>query len=1193
MRKFKRLFQKAAIAIAIGTAGVSATTVPVVSNVMAAETDIMDSYRHKAKEFEQWAEDKGFEIELVDLERWDVYSIEEARESIQNFINAYDEQMDEAVEGPVYLYQLNLIYEPDESTAFKRTISIEDTDGNKIGEDVVQTEQKIGYTFVIDGTDITQNNTNPEDASKMEGWDSYNPEEIDGYQLKSTENIDLNSSPTQDETGKVVYEKITQENPGETNEFTITDEDSFDEALEKVKKYAQSKNITPEVVDLGTVEGSEESANAEMDRIKQMYKDMIDNNETPVLYEELIWWDISNYYERAISCVDEDDVPVANTPVQDVIIQRVARSFGSMRVNITKDGAKPTGESGITGEDVYWEAFEAPDLTDYGYEFVRGENIDRKVATPNEEGKCIYRKIEDSDKVNLPIVVKPNNLDESITQVESTFKEATKKLNDAFEALKESGLPYSIGEYDSEKEPMKPSEVIDSVNDLIDAIENYINNPMGNMVIDARKMETVDTGEVKFTRTISLKDTKGNKIGEDVVQAQNNGSQHGRASIDFDGDSLQALPSIRMTGTGTGEASIAKVSQVTPPEIDGYTYKSSNNTDEKILKADETGEIVYESNKETSDDDQPGGGTYDEVLEDVRNYAQEKGVEPKIVDLGETTVELDENGAPQGVDELIQEAIDMMQDAINNNEEPIIVIRNVSWSDEKQCSRTFDVVDEDGQPIDIEKPSQDVTVQKTGGYTKLTEDGEVSVSGRVGVPVKWGEMTPPEIDGYEFVSGENTEEKEAKQNETGKLVYRKKAQSTEDTTLSDVLKDIKNEANKNGIKLNETKTEETGKASEKDAKEQEYRDYYAGVLAQLRAAIERGDESFDITWKTFKGEADTTDVTVNRTITFEFQNETLSREPIVQSNTFTFSAPDVIIDTQNGLVGEDTSGNTLVVYPKVTAPDIDGWEFVSGENTDEIKIEYKATDDKDTVTGKVNNTGTLIYKRKAVTPTEPTDPVTPPSDPTPTDPVTPIDEPTDPVKKEPVTVTVSNASTYGLSESNFRKTFVRNVAFVFEDGTQAAPPVTQSITLERTALYDPNTGEIVYSNWNEGNFGEVKVPVIAGYEAGFDSIAATPVDVNSEVLDEIVTYYRTDEYVDNLGEVLEEAYIEDSYATPVEYLNELPEYGEYDEYGYETEYIGEVPDTGNPSAIGGIIGVIASGIGLTGASIFRRKKHEN
>ena len=218
MKIFKRLIQKAAIAIAIGTAGVTATAVPLMptENVLAETVDnVLDAYEAKAREFEEWADANNYEIELVDLEYWREDTMEGILENINNFILAYDMQMEETTEGPVYLYQLQLKYSPNENEGYKRTITFEDTNGNKIGEDVVQTEQKIPCWYIIDGLDLRRQ-IDGEDITKTEGWEEYTPSVNDFYADLQKDYVLLSPAsipeklPTEDETVTVKFEKNTQ-----------------------------------------------------------------------------------------------------------------------------------------------------------------------------------------------------------------------------------------------------------------------------------------------------------------------------------------------------------------------------------------------------------------------------------------------------------------------------------------------------------------------------------------------------------------------------------------------------------------------------------------------------------------------------------------------------------------------------------------------------------------------------------------------------------------------------------------------------------------------------------------------------------------------------------------------------------------------------------------------------------------------
>ncbi|MBM7643543.1 mucin-binding protein [Streptococcus loxodontisalivarius] len=88
------------------------------------------------------------------------------------------------------------------------------------------------------------------------------------------------------------------------------------------------------------------------------------------------------------------------------------------------------------------------------------------------------------------------------------------------------------------------------------------------------------------------------------------------------------------------------------------------------------------------------------------------------------------------------------------------------------------------------------------------------------------------------------------------------------------------------------------------------------------------------------------------------------------------------------------------------------------------------------------------------------------------------------------------------------KTITRTINFIYEDGSQAADPVTQEVTFTRTVIENQATGEITYSDWNESDltFEEYTSPVKENYQADPEQVLGQDVTADSENLEVTVTY---------------------------------------------------------------------------------------
>lgn len=662
-----------------------------------------------------------------------------------------------------------------------------------------------------------------------------------------------------------------------------------------------------------------------------------------------------------------------------------------------------------------------------------------------------------------------------------------------------------------------------------------------------------------FTRTISLVDEDNKEIDTAVTQKVTSGDI-----------TTYTLDGAEPVQTGSIPDEKAEWEAYSPKEIEGYTIKSTENIDKKAPTADEEGKVIYQKNKEDEPGDKPGDTPGDQPGDTPSDEpGDQPGDEPGDTpgdNPGDTPGDTpgDEPGDNPG-DEPGDNPGDTPGDKPGDN------------PGDEPGDNPGDTPGENpgGEPGDQPGVEPGENPGNEPGDTPGDEPGDIT------------DFNINDDDDFD----------------TALEKMKAYAESKEKEPAVEDLGEEKIETDENGYDTVKEQVEE--KLSE--------------VIQKMKEIIEK-DEDPVIYTKTVSWNYEEV---FYRTFSLVDENdkdisEEAGNAELVQKSTVKSAINGSTSYTEEGERSvSSTSKNDDVKFKKFEAPKVEGYEFVRSENAEE----KEATKDEE---------GKFIYKKTAEEPgdepgsepgdqpgdepgdtpsdpepsdpepsnpepsdPEPSDPGDTPVDPAPIDPAPvdptpskPTDTPTDPVKKDPETVTAGTASKYGLSESDFKKTFTRTIRFVFDDGRKAADDVVQSVTLERTGLYDPETGNIAYGNWNSGMFGEVKVPVVAGYSPSDSVVASAPVDINSEAVDEIVTYYIADADADDFGDIVEDAIVSDSYSTDIEYLDDMPESG--------YEYIGNVPDTGDHSAIGGIIGAIASGIGLTGASIFgRRRKHED
>ncbi|MBQ0835811.1 mucin-binding protein [Lactiplantibacillus pentosus] len=100
----------------------------------------------------------------------------------------------------------------------------------------------------------------------------------------------------------------------------------------------------------------------------------------------------------------------------------------------------------------------------------------------------------------------------------------------------------------------------------------------------------------------------------------------------------------------------------------------------------------------------------------------------------------------------------------------------------------------------------------------------------------------------------------------------------------------------------------------------------------------------------------------------------------------------------------------------------------------------------------------------------------------------------------------------GTAQTDLQKTVTRTIDYQYADGTQAATPVQQSVTFDRTATFDMVTGDrLTYSDWavatgQSAVVAAVTSPTITGYQASSDEVAATTLTSQSQPQTIVITY---------------------------------------------------------------------------------------
>lgn len=120
------------------------------------------------------------------------------------------------------------------------------------------------------------------------------------------------------------------------------------------------------------------------------------------------------------------------------------------------------------------------------------------------------------------------------------------------------------------------------------------------------------------------------------------------------------------------------------------------------------------------------------------------------------------------------------------------------------------------------------------------------------------------------------------------------------------------------------------------------------------------------------------------------------------------------------------------------------------------------------------------------------------------------------------------------------KTVNRTINYLYEDGSIAKDPVTQSVELTRTGSKNPTTGEVTWDEWSTGNLAEVASPKIKNYKADKDKVNSISVNGDSTDMVENVVYSAETEKVTETKEVKRIVfYVKERYNLTLDQLKEL------------------------------------------------------
>lgn len=160
----------------------------------------------------------------------------------------------------------------------------------------------------------------------------------------------------------------------------------------------------------------------------------------------------------------------------------------------------------------------------------------------------------------------------------------------------------------------------------------------------------------------------------------------------------------------------------------------------------------------------------------------------------------------------------------------------------------------------------------------------------------------------------------------------------------------------------------------------------------------------------------------------------------------------------------------------------------------------------------------------------------------------------------------------GTAQTDLQKTVTRTIEYQYADGTEAATPVQQSVTFDRTATFDMVTGDrLTYSDWavatgQSAVVAAVTSPTITGYQASSDEVAATTLTSQSQPQTIVITYApqamtATVTFIDaTSGQMLTTTPVTGDYGTTSTY-SPAAQITAYEQQGYQLAD-SDVPTTG-------------------------------
>lgn len=100
---------------------------------------------------------------------------------------------------------------------------------------------------------------------------------------------------------------------------------------------------------------------------------------------------------------------------------------------------------------------------------------------------------------------------------------------------------------------------------------------------------------------------------------------------------------------------------------------------------------------------------------------------------------------------------------------------------------------------------------------------------------------------------------------------------------------------------------------------------------------------------------------------------------------------------------------------------------------------------------------------------------------------------------------------YGIAPENLVKKCVRLIDFVFEDGRLASDSIHQELTYYRTALVNPDTEKLTYTEWlplERENFDAINPPKLAGYETKPQLVSASAPNLTTDEPERVLVSYQ-------------------------------------------------------------------------------------